>query len=54
MNKKVASFLIKKDAKKMKLKNDKIHWLFLFKKYGRLIVLGYFIKHKPIISEEWV
>ena len=30
-------------------------WVFVFQKYGKLwiISIGHFIKHKPLISEEW-
>ena len=30
-------------------------WIFLFQKYGKFwsSLLGHFIKHKPLISEEW-
>ena len=33
----------------------KTNWVFVFQKYGkfRSVLLGHFIKHKPLISEEW-
>ena len=33
----------------------KLIWVFVFQKYGKFwsISLGYFIKHKPLISEEY-
>ena len=37
------------------MKNEKSTWVFIFQKYGKFwsILLGHFIKHKPLISEEW-
>ena len=34
----------------------KITWVFIFQIYGKFWsnLLGHFIKHKPLISEEWV
>ena len=39
---------------KWKMKNST--WIFVFQKYGKFwsISQGHFIKHKPLISEEWV
>ena len=36
-------------------RNTKIHLVFIFLNYGKFwsISLGHFIKHKPLISEEW-
>ena len=36
-------------------KGKKITWVFVFQKYGKFwsISLEHFIKHKPLISEEW-
>ena len=37
------------------MKNKKTMWVFIFQKYGKFwsVSLEYFIKHKPLISEEW-
>ena len=36
------------------MKNEK-NWVFVFQKYGKFwsVSLGHFIKHKPLISNEW-
>ena len=44
------------DVENLKLlKMKKTIWVFLFQKYGKfwIILLCHFIKHKPLISEEW-
>ena len=37
------------------MKNKKTTWVFVFQKYGKFwsVSLGHFIKHNPLISEEW-
>ena len=50
------SSIIRGKIKKYEMKNEKkIHtWVFVFQKYGQFwsILLGHFIKHKPLFSEE--
>ena len=38
------------------MKNEKNTWVFIFQKYGKFwsVLLEHFIKHKPLISEEWL
>ena len=35
---------------------EKTMWVFIFQKYGKFwsVLLGHFIKHKLLISEEWI
>ena len=38
------------------MKNEKNAWVFVFQKYGKFwsILLGHFIKHRHLISGEWL